>query len=87
MFGWLNSFVRYFLAPFIAQLADRRIRELAEYAITAVRNMEFSELKGLARREVVMEALKREAKEMGLEIQDYVIAAILEASLVRVREK
>ena len=87
MFGWLNSFVRYFLAPFIVRLADRRMRELAEFAITAVRNMEFSELKGAARREVVLEALKREAREMGLEIQDYLIAALLENALARVREQ
>jgi hypothetical protein len=87
MFAWFNSFIRHFLAPIVVALLDRRVRQLAEYALTAVKNMEFSELKGLARREVVLEALKKEAQAMGLEIQDHVMAALLENALARVRDK
>lgn len=86
MIGWLNSFVRHFLAPIVIALLDKRIRDLAEYALMAVKNMELSELRGAAKREIVIEALKQEAKTMGLEIQDHILAALLENALARVRD-
>lgn len=87
MFAWFNSFIRHFLAPIVVALLDRRVRELAEYALTAVKNLEFSELKGSVRREIVLEAMKKEAKTMGVEIQDHILAAILENALTRVRDQ
>jgi len=87
MFGWLSGWVRDFLRPLIRVILDRRGRKLAEYALTAVQNLEFSELAGKARREIVMEALKREAHDMGLELKDHILASILEAALARHRDK
>jgi hypothetical protein len=87
MFGWLSSFVRDFLAPLVKALADKRIRQLAEYARTACANLELSDLSGFARREIVFAALRAEAQQLGLEIKEHVLNAILEAALARVRDK
>ena len=87
MFGWLSGWVRDFLRPLIRVILDRRGRALAEYALKAVQNLEFSELTGKARREIVMEALKNEARDMGLELKDHILAAILESALARHRDR
>jgi len=87
MFGWLSSWVRDFLGPIIRLIADRRGRELAEYALNAVKNLEFSELSGVARRGIVIEALRNEARNMGIDLKDHVLAAILETALARHRDR
>jgi hypothetical protein len=87
MFGWLSGWVRDFLRPLISTLVDRRGRALAEYAMTAVQNLETSELSGKMRRDIVMESLRNEARAMGMEIKDHILAAILESALARYRDK
>jgi hypothetical protein len=87
MFGFLSGWVRDFLRPLIRVILDRRGRALAEYALTAVQNLETSELTGKVRRDIVMEALRNEARSIGMEIKDHILAAILESALARHRDQ
>jgi hypothetical protein len=87
MLAWLNGFVRDFLSPLIKAIADRRGRQLAEYAKTACANLEMSDLPSLVKRDMVMAALREEAARLKFDVQEYILAAILEAALAKVRDR
>ena len=87
MLGWINGFVREFLAPMIRLIADRRGRQLAQYARTVVANMEISDLPGAMKRELVLKALREEAERLALDVKEYMLAAVLEAALAKVRDR